>query len=168
MKKIKNFYILFILNIIVSINLLANSNINREFFYQNKDTIYYFTGEFRVHKIKNVHNAYLIFISNSTIDQNYLLISPKQNIRLNEKLKEGKTYIMQIVYLYPKEKYVKYFISHFPFYFKLLGKVIKISFHNQLGTIVISPNVYDKYYRGDNFLDPEVFKELNKKSNSDE
>ena len=49
MKKLKAFCILLLLNLVVSVSILANNNldnkINYEFFYQGKDTIYYTTGE---------------------------------------------------------------------------------------------------------------------------
>jgi hypothetical protein len=162
MKKFKIFCIIILLNIIISYDILANDiNGNRKIFNQDKDTIYYTTGEYKVNKIKNIRHAYLIFISNSTMDNYYTLISPKKNVRLDEKIKEGETYIMQIIYLAPKQKYVQYIGDKFPRYFIILDKVIRISKRDQFGTIVMSPNVLDKYYRENYFIAPEVFKELN-------
>jgi hypothetical protein len=45
--------------------------------------------------------------------------------------------------------------------FKMLDKSVRISKRNNWGTIIISPNVLDKYYRKDHFLGPEIFKEAN-------
>jgi len=165
MEKIKTFCILFFLNLVVSASILANNNldnkINYEIFYEGKDTIYYTTGEYRINRIKSIRHAYLIYISNSTTDILYTLVSPKYNVRLPEKLKEGETYTMQIIYFVPTQKYAKYVGDKFITKFKMLDKNVRISRRNLWGTIIISPNVLDKYYRKDHFLGPEVFKEAN-------
>ncbi|HPZ60672.1 MAG TPA: hypothetical protein PLC96_01680 [Bacteroidales bacterium] len=165
MKKLKAFCILLLLNLVVSVSILANNNldnkINYEFFYQGKDTIYYTTGEYRISRIKSIRHAYLIYLSNSTMDILYTLISPKCNVRLPEKLKEGETYIMQIIYLVPTQKYARYVGHKFITKLTMLDKKVRISRRNLWGTIIISPNVLDKYYRKDHFLGPEIFKEVN-------
>ncbi|HOF07566.1 MAG TPA: hypothetical protein PLE59_07885 [Bacteroidales bacterium] len=165
MKKLKAFCILLLLNLVVSVSILANNNldnkINYEFFYQGKDTIYYTTGEYRISRIKSIRHAYLIYLSNSTMDILYTLVTPKCNVRLPEKLKEGETYIMQIIYFIPTQKYVKYVGHKFITKFKMLDKDVRISRRNLWGTIILSPNVLDKYYRKDYFLGPEFFKEVN-------
>ncbi|MDI6832772.1 MAG: hypothetical protein QMD02_02855 [Bacteroidales bacterium] len=151
MKKIKTFYILFLLNLVVSASILANNNlynkINYEIFYEGKDTIYYTTGEYRIHRIKSIRHAYLIYISNSTTDILYTLVSPKYNFRFPEKLKEGETYLMQIMYFVPTQKYAKYVGDKFITKFTILDKKVRISRRNLWGTIILSPNVLDKYYR---------------------
>ena len=76
-------------------------------------------------------------------------------------LKEGETYTMQIIYFVPTQKYAKYVGDKFITKFKMLDKNVRISRRNLWGTIIISPNVLDKYYRKDHFLGPEVFKEAN-------
>ena len=151
MEKIKTFCILFFLNLVVSASILANNNldniINYEIFYEGKDTIYYTIGEYRINRIKSIRHAYLIYISNSTTDILYTLVSPKYNVRLPEKLKEGETYTMQIIYFVPTQKYAKYVGDKFITKFKMLDKNVRISRRNLWGTIIISPNVLDKYYR---------------------
>jgi hypothetical protein len=159
--KIKSIIIVFFS--LISVNLISNNNITKYNNNNNNDTTYYKIGEFRVEKIKKIRHAYLIYLTNSTRDFYYTLVSPKYNIKINyKKIKKGESYIMQLIYNEPKIKNIVNIIDiKPPKIFKINNKIIYISSENQKGELVISPNIINLRYRENNFFDDDFLKKLN-------
>ncbi|HOC41046.1 MAG TPA: hypothetical protein PLA78_07595 [Bacteroidales bacterium] len=91
--------------------LLPENNyiFNNKILQSNCDTVYYIIGEFRVDKIIKLQNdMYLIYLTNSTRDKIYTVISKKYNDeQLNqffencEQIRENEIYIFRLDFLIP-------------------------------------------------------------------
>ncbi len=154
-------YIFFICFLMIFNNLFAEDNFrkNNKIFPDDCDTLYYITEEYRVEKIIKLQkkDIYLIYLTNSTRDKIYTVISVKYvNKKLSElykelkeinEINEGEIFTFQLYYLKPhcKDDIIigdKYFSG----YYYINGEKIFLPQNIIKGDLFITPNLSVLYY----------------------
>lgn len=148
----------FICFLMILNNIYAEDNFtkNNKIFSNDCDTLYYITGEYRVEKIIKLqkNNMYLIYLTNSTRDKIYTVISVKyDNKKLNqlykelEEIKEDEIFTFRLYYLKPHckddiiigDKYISGF-------YQINGEKIFLPQNIIKGDLFITPNLSGLYY----------------------
>jgi hypothetical protein len=129
-------------------------NINYKITTNDCDTLFYIIGEFRVEKIVKINNGHLIYLTNSTRDKIYTVISikwkNKQFKKLftdSKKIREGEIYIFRLDFINPqcKDEIIigdKYLSTTY----NIEGKKIFLPKAVIKGELVLTSNLNDLFY----------------------